>query len=81
MVLGFPLTFGIGYGLHSDVTPVGVNPHTCYWRGWGGSIAVNDLDNQLTVAYVMNRMHGGPTPDDRAAAVVSTALTAAASLH
>jgi len=77
LVLGFPLTFGIGYSLHSEATPVGVNPRTCYWRGWGGSIVVNDLDDQLTVAYVMNRMHGGPTLDDRAGAVVTAALAAA----
>ena len=40
---------------------------------------VNDLDNHLTVAYVMNRMHGGTTGDARAASIVQATYEAVSS--
>ena len=52
-VLGVPMRYGIGYGLHGGWLP---NPRTCFWGGWGGSIVVVDLDARMTVSYVMNRM-------------------------
>ena len=67
LVLGVPLRFGIGYGLSSDVMPIGPNRHTCFWGGWGGSLVVNDVDASLTVAYVMNRMGEGTVGDLRGA--------------
>ena len=27
-----------------------------FWFGWGGAIVVNDLNRQMTFAYVMNKM-------------------------
>ena len=60
-----PLTFGMGYGISSPEMPIGPNERTCFWGGWGGSIVVNDLENRLTVAYVMNKMGEGTTGDDR----------------
>lgn len=80
LVLGVPLTFGIGYGLNSESTPIGVNPRTCFWGGWGGSIVVNDLDQRLTVAYVMNRMGEGTLGDMRGIGVVFAALAAASAI-
>jgi CubicO group peptidase (beta-lactamase class C family) len=77
LVLGVPLTFGIGYGLNSEATPIGMNPRTCFWGGWGGSIVVNDLDQRLTVAYVMNRMGEGTLGDMRGIGVVFAALAVA----
>jgi CubicO group peptidase (beta-lactamase class C family) len=65
MVLQAPLTLGMGYGISSPEMPIGPNERTCFWGGWGGSIVVNDLENRLTVAYVMNRMGEGTTGDDR----------------
>ncbi len=28
----------------------------CVWGGWGGSMVINDLDNRMTITYVMNKM-------------------------
>ncbi|MEE8165632.1 MAG: serine hydrolase domain-containing protein [Myxococcota bacterium] len=49
---------GIGYGLNSEHTPLGVNDRSLFWAGWGGSMCVVDLENRLTVSYAMNRMLG-----------------------
>jgi CubicO group peptidase (beta-lactamase class C family) len=53
------LRFGMGYGLPSAELPMGPNPRTCFWGGFGGALVVVDVDARLTVSYVMNRM----TPD------------------
>jgi len=76
LVIGVPLRFGIGYGLRSEGSPVGINDHTCYWGGWGGSLIVVDLDHRATVAYVMNKMGSGVVGDERGAAVLDAALRA-----
>ena len=55
---------------------LGPNARTCFWGGWGGSLVVNDLENRLTVAYVMNRMAGGTVGDDRGIGVVLAAYAA-----
>lgn len=73
-MLGTPMKFGIGFGLNSDATPLGVNDRTLWWAGWGGSMCVIDLENRLTVSYVMNRML--PPGDLRAARVVFAAHAA-----
>jgi CubicO group peptidase (beta-lactamase class C family) len=65
LVLPLPVTFGMGYGISSPEMPIGPNERTCFWGGWGGSVVVNDLENRLTVAYVMNKMGQGTTGDDR----------------
>jgi len=78
LVLGVPMKFGMGYGLTSDATPMGPNPHICFWGGWGGSLVVNDLDANLTVAYVMNRMGEGTVGDMRAATIVMATYVALA---
>ncbi len=64
-VLGTPIRFGMGYGLNSAEMPLSVNPRTCFWGGWGGSIVVNDVDAHITFSYVMNKMGEGTTGDLR----------------
>ena len=59
LVLGIPMRFGLGYGLVNSSTPELPSGHVCWWTGYGGSLVVNDLDRQLTFAYVMNKM--GPS--------------------
>jgi CubicO group peptidase (beta-lactamase class C family) len=72
--LGFPLRFGMGYGLVSDQVPLSPNPRTCFWGGWGGSIVVIDLDARMTVSYVMNQMlDPGTLGDDRGLGIVMAA--------
>jgi CubicO group peptidase (beta-lactamase class C family) len=56
LVLGLPIRFGLGYGLVNSSTPGLPTGRVCWWTGYGGSVVVNDLDRQLTFAYVMNRM-------------------------
>jgi CubicO group peptidase (beta-lactamase class C family) len=65
LVLGVPIRLGIGYGLNSADTPIGPNPRTCFWGGWGGSVIVIDLDARVTFAYMMNRMGNGLVGDTR----------------
>ena len=67
LVLGIPAKFGMGYGLNSENVPNSPNPRACFWGGWGGSLVVNDLDAQMTFAYVMNRMGAGTVGDLRSA--------------
>lgn len=79
LVLGVPLTLGIGYGINSADLPIGPNPRTCFWGGWGGSLVVNDLDARMTIAYVMNRMGEGTLGDPRGLGIAIAAYTALAS--
>lgn len=65
LVLGVPLRFGMGYGLTTELLPMGPNEHIAYWGGWGGSTAVVDQDARLCVSYVMNRMEGNLLGDLR----------------
>lgn len=65
LVLGAPLRFGLGYGLTQDAMPMGPNPHTAYWGGWGGSSIVIDQDARLCVSYVMNKMEDDLMGDPR----------------
>jgi len=73
LVLGLPTKFGIGFGMPSEGMPMGINDRTLFWAGWGGSFAVVDVENQLTVAYVMNRMMDGATGGARSARVIFAA--------
>lgn len=57
VVLGVLLRFGIGYALPEPRTvPSVADGRRCFWGGLGGSFVLNDLENNLTIAYVMNRM-------------------------
>jgi CubicO group peptidase (beta-lactamase class C family) len=66
------MRLGTGFGLMNEIVPLSPNPRSCFWGGWGGSVAVIDLDAQLSVAYVMNRMAGGLVGDLRGAMLVMT---------
>jgi CubicO group peptidase (beta-lactamase class C family) len=70
-VLSREMRLGIGYGLVSASTPLGVNDRTLWWAGWGGSMCVVDLEKRMTVCYAMNRMQGDD--DLRAVRVVFAA--------
>jgi CubicO group peptidase (beta-lactamase class C family) len=68
LVLGVPLRFGMGYGLGSELMPLG--PKACFWGGYGGSLIVIDQEAELAVSYVMNKMESGLVGDERGAAIV-----------
>ena len=80
-VLGVPMRFGMGFGLMSELIPLSSNPRSFFWGGWGGSIAVIDLDAELSVAYVMNKMGGGMAGDLRGGLVAFAAGAAAAQVE
>ena len=62
LVLRQPCSFGLGFGL----LPAPDNKRNlCFWGGWGGSSAVIDQDNQLSLSYVMNTMFDGLMGDER----------------
>lgn len=72
-VLGMKMRLGTGFGLMNETIPLSDNPRACFWGGWGGSIAVIDLDAGLSVAYVMNKMADGLVGDLRGALLVFAA--------
>ena len=75
LVLGIPLRFGMGYGLASDSMPIGAK--SCYWGGYGGSVIMMDMDSELTISYMMNKMQAGLVGDDRGAGIALAAAAAA----
>jgi CubicO group peptidase (beta-lactamase class C family) len=86
LVCGFPLRWGLGYGLENPFIssqyrnrPAG--RRIAFWGGAGGSIVVNDFDARMTVAFVMNRHleHGGI--DQRGIDVVCAAYDSLADLR
>jgi CubicO group peptidase (beta-lactamase class C family) len=77
LVLTVPIRLGIGYGLASKEIPF-PSPRTCFWGGWGGSLVLNDLENHLTIAYVMNKMGEGTLGDLRGAMIVAGAYASLA---
>ena len=69
LVLGVPITFGMGYGHVSPALPLSPNKNVVFWGGWGGSTIVIDFDAQLVFSYVMNRMEPGALGDPRGLAL------------
>jgi len=65
LVLGMPVRYGMGFGLGGATLPL-PSPNTIFWGGYGGSLAIIDMDARTTFAYVMNRMAGTTTGDMRA---------------
>lgn len=65
LILGGPARFGLGFGLAGGVVPL-PSPNTIYWGGYGGSLAIIDMDARTSFGYAMNRMLGTTTGDTRA---------------
>ncbi|MFX1323603.1 MAG: serine hydrolase domain-containing protein [Promethearchaeota archaeon] len=55
LVLMIPIRFGVGFGLPSKEMPF-LRPNTVWWGGAGGSVIIMDLENKLSISYVMNQM-------------------------
>jgi len=60
-----PARFGLGFGLPSALVPL-PNPNSLYWGGYGGSLAIIDMDARTTIGYAMNKMGATTTGDMRA---------------
>jgi CubicO group peptidase (beta-lactamase class C family) len=54
-VLGTPIRFGLGFGLPCKELPF-PHPRTLFWGGFGGSVAIIDLDAKMSTAFAMNKM-------------------------
>lgn len=63
LILGVPMRFGLGFALDTGFMP---HPNTLFWGGYGGSLAIVDLDARTSIAYAMNKMSGTTTGDERA---------------
>jgi CubicO group peptidase (beta-lactamase class C family) len=79
LVLGVPIRFGMGYGLQSELMPLGPNKNVCYWGGWGGSLALIDCDSRMCISYVMNKMVATLMGDPRSGSLVGATYQALAS--
>ncbi len=79
MVLGMPVVFGMGFGLSDPTFPISPNARAFFWGGWGGSLAVIDLDARVSIAYVMNRMEANLMGDLRGGRITKAAYQSLAS--
>ncbi|HTN99243.1 MAG TPA: serine hydrolase domain-containing protein [Microthrixaceae bacterium] len=79
LVLGAKMRMGIGFGLMNETVPLSANRRSCFWGGWGGSIAVIDVDARISIAYVMNKMAPELMGDLRGGTLAILALMANAS--
>ena len=55
LILDMPMRYGMGFALGDGLMP---SANTLYWGGYGGSLAIIDLDARTTFCYVMNKMAG-----------------------
>lgn len=74
-ILRVPIRYGLGFGLPGGIANF-PNPNTLFWGGYGGSLAVIDMDSQATYAYVMNKMAAATTGDIRAFTILMAAWQA-----
>ncbi len=65
LILGIPVRYGLGFGLSGPMSPA-LNAHSMFWGGYGGSIALIDMESHTTMSYAMNLMQGTTTGDMRA---------------
>lgn len=65
LVLNMPVRYGLGFGLPGASVPL-PNKNSMFWGGYGGSLAIIDMDARTTFAFVMNRMAPTTTGDMRA---------------
>ncbi|EER44719.1 beta-lactamase [Histoplasma capsulatum var. duboisii H88] len=83
LVFGIPLRWGIGYALPLKPMPFFLPENTeriCFWVGWGGSIAIMDLERRMTITYVMNKMAAGAIGSNRGDAYAKAIYAAVASM-
>ncbi|GAA1299218.1 serine hydrolase [Pseudonocardia xinjiangensis] len=71
LVNGLHVRWGIGFALPDRRTlPWLPGGRIAFWGGWGGSMAIADIDRRMTISYVMNRMDADLLGSSRAAAYV-----------
>ena len=65
LIIAQQVRYGMGFGLKGSMLPL-PNASCMFWGGYGGSLAVIDMEARATYAYVMNRMVGTTSGDMRA---------------
>lgn len=65
LIFNAPAKFGMGFGLPGPMVPL-PNPNSLFWGGYGGSLAIIDMDARTSFGYAMNKMAGTTTGDMRA---------------
>jgi len=65
LILGRAARYGMGFGLAGGIVPL-PNPNSIFWGGYGGSLAIIDMDARTTFGYAMNKMAPTTTGDMRA---------------
>ena len=71
LVLGLPMSWGIGFAVNKAMGAYGPNPKSFGHHGWGGSFGFADPENGLGVAYAMNYMREPvDAPDPRFVAII-----------
>lgn len=77
LVNGLHLRWGIGFALPDRRTlPWLPDGRVAFWGGWGGSMAIMDVDRGVTIAYVMNDMGADILGSARSAAYVQAVYRA-----
>ena len=79
LVLGFPLEFGLGFGLSGPEGHFGPNPAAFGHDGFGGSAVGADPEAGVAFAYVMNRMGMNLVDDPRKMALITAVYESLAS--
>jgi CubicO group peptidase (beta-lactamase class C family) len=85
VVLGLPMRWGLGYAVNNPFSEEMyggryAGRRVAMWGGSGGSVVLNDLDERMTVAFVMNR-HVEGLVDPRGTGIVIAAADALAALR
>jgi CubicO group peptidase (beta-lactamase class C family) len=65
LILDYPVRYGMGFGLAGGIVPL-PNPNSMFWGGYGGSLAIIDLDARTSFGYAMNKMAPTTSGDTRA---------------
>ena len=63
-ILNMTMRYGLGFAVSGGITSF-PNPNTIFWGGYGGSLAIIDMDARTTMAYAMNKMGSVTTGDMR----------------
>lgn len=71
LTLTVKMRWGLGFMLPHEGQKFGPNPRAFGHGGWGGSLAIADLDAGVSWAYVMNKMLMTTTGDSRASRIAN----------
>jgi len=74
LVLGLPVSFGIGYAMPGANWPRIPRGRTCWWAGMGGSRIINSLEHRATFGYAMNKMNHALIGDHRSDDMFAAAI-------